>query len=303
MNAARSPGHRRIVTVFGGTGFLGKRIVRHLSNHDIYVRIATRRPEHADARDGAEAVKADIEDAASVAQALDGASGAVNAVSLYVERGGRSFQSIHVDGAARVAEIAAKKRIAPFVHISGIGADPGSSSSYIRARGQGEVAVRQAFPGAVIVRCAAMMGPGDALLTPLARLVKILPLFPLFGDGLTRLQPLHVENAGEAVARILADGAAPAPLLALAGADILTYRELVQTVARHVHAGSHVFPLPFPVWRGLAALGQVLPRPPITPAQVSLMERDNVAPAALPGLVELGVEPLGVQVALGQIEP
>jgi NADH dehydrogenase len=154
------------VVVFGGTGFLGRRVVRHLLDHGYAVRAASRHPERGESSFPAglplELVRADIGEDASVRDAVRDASAAVNAVSLYVERGNQTFQSVHVEAAERLARHARAAGVARLVHVSGIGADPASSSPYIRSRGNGEHAVRAAFPEATIVRPAVMFGPDDA---------------------------------------------------------------------------------------------------------------------------------------------
>jgi NADH dehydrogenase len=172
------------VTVFGGTGFLGRRIVRHLHDADFAVRIAARHPERGrllfpgDVPD-IETVHADANDDASVATAVSGAWAVVNALSLYVEHGSCTFQSVHVKAAKRVAMLARQAGAETFVHISGIGADAGSASPYIRSRGQGEAAVLDAFPSARVIRPAVMFGSGDALLTPLLTMLRHMPVFPM----------------------------------------------------------------------------------------------------------------------------
>ena len=154
---------RKPVTVFGGTGFLGRRIVRHLLEHNFEVRAVSRRTERAGLLFrstclGLTVIKGDVRDRAAVVGSLTGAYGAVNAVSLYVERGRDSFQAVHVEAAASVAILAREAGVKRLVHISGIGADPASASSYISARGRGEKAVQRAFPDAVLVRPAVMFG-------------------------------------------------------------------------------------------------------------------------------------------------
>ena len=184
------------VVVFGGTGFLGRRLVQRLVADGARVRVAVRHPEAARSALGAaglEAVavlRADLTDRASVAAAIAGADAAVNAVSAYVETAGVTFEAVHVHGAETAAREAAAAAVGRFVLVSGIGADPNSRSPYIRARGRGELAVRRAFPGAIIVRPSAMFGPGDALFGTFAELGRRLPLLPLIG-GDTRLQPVH----------------------------------------------------------------------------------------------------------------
>src|SRR5437588_571100 len=158
----------RVVVVFGGTGFLGRRVVRHLLDHGFAVRVATRHgptrhgKEHAP---GLQSVRADVNDRSAIEAAIAGAYAVVNAVSLYVERGGENFQSVHVEAAARVASCARQAGVARLVHLSGIGADPASRSSYIRSRGEGEAAIRAEFATAAIIRPAVMFGPGDHFLT------------------------------------------------------------------------------------------------------------------------------------------
>jgi uncharacterized protein YbjT (DUF2867 family) len=164
----------RVVTVFGGTGFLGRRIVRHLRLHGFYVRVASRHPDRGHALLSSDdprlrSIKADIHDERSVANALTDTYGAVNAVSFYVEQGRQTFHSVHVESAKRVAVQAQRAGVERLVHVSGIGADPRSQSIYIRKRGEGELAVRAAFADALLMRPAVMFGPDDALLTTVIR--------------------------------------------------------------------------------------------------------------------------------------
>jgi uncharacterized protein YbjT (DUF2867 family) len=196
------------VTVFGGTGFLGRHVVQHLLEADYPVRVASRHPERAaalfpDVHLGIESTHADISDDGSIAAAVADVIGVVNAVSLYAESGQLTFHSIHVKGAARVAQLAREVGIERLVHVSGIGSDAKSTSPYIRSRGEGERVVREAFPTATLVRPSVMFGRGDAFVRPLATMLRRLPAFPLFGSGRTRLQPAHVEDVAEAIARAM----------------------------------------------------------------------------------------------------
>jgi len=198
----------RTVTVFGGTGFLGRRIVRHLGNCEFAVRIASRHPDRVHRLFGPDdpqlqSVEANIHDERSVADALAGAYGVVNAVSLYLERGQETFHSVHVESAQRVAAQARRAGVQRLVHISGIGADAASQSRYIRKRGEGELAVRAAFLDTIFIRPAVMFGPDDTFLTTILKLLRRLPIYPMFGRGRTRLQPTYVEDVAEAVARVM----------------------------------------------------------------------------------------------------
>ena len=293
--AHSAAGHRRLGTVFGGSGFLGRRIVRHLLDHGFRVRSASRHPERVGSASrpdaGPHTAKADIHDETTVAAALYGAYGAVNAVSLYVERGRVTFDAVHVEAAARVGRLAHASGVKRLIHVSGIGSDPASSAPYIAARGRGEIAVQQGFPGAIVVRPAVMFGPDDAFLTTVARLLRILPVYPMFGWGETKLQPVYVDDVAEGITRVLAGAGGDAASYEFAGPRVCTYQELVRTVAARIKVRPRLVPLPFALWRILAAGAEFLPGPPLTRNQVALMQRDNIASADRPGLSSLDIVP------------
>ena len=286
----------RVVTVFGGTGFLGRRVVDRLRRHDFIVRIASR---HADRSrelfgpDGPQfqSLEVDIHDAQAVADALAGSYAAVNAVSLYVERGGETFHSVHVEAARRLAARAQQHGLERLVQVSGIGADAASPSLYIRKRAEGELAVRAAFPDAVIVRPAVMFGSDDALLTTILALLRYLPVFPMFGRGLTRLQPAYVGDLAEAIARVLARTERRAVTLECGGPRIYFYEELLRAVAREAGLTARLMPMPFAAWHALASVGEMLPNAPVTRNQIELMQVDTVASPSMPGFAELGIAP------------
>jgi uncharacterized protein YbjT (DUF2867 family) len=289
------------VTVFGGTGFLGQRLVRRLDAEGTTVRIAVRHPERARNTLGAtgservNVICADVRDQGSVAAALVGADAVVNAVSAYVEMGGITFEAVHEQGAQTVAREAAAAGVARLVLVSGIGADAKSGSAYIRARGRGERLVQEAFPGATIVRPGAMFGPGDALFGTLAHLAQLLPMLPLIGGGRARLQPVYVEDVAEAIARVLANTGTAGRTYELAGPDVYTMRELSEIVLRITGRRRLLVPVPFAVATVQARLFELLPNPPLTTGQVDLLKADNVASGTLPGLRELSIEPKAVE--------
>jgi uncharacterized protein YbjT (DUF2867 family) len=279
-----------LIYVFGGTGFLGRRIVRRLRDHGHTVRIASRHPERARspiADKWLEPVRADIEDEGSLVAALADAQGVVNAVSLYVERANATFRSVHVEGAARVAREARRAGVERLIHVSGIGADPGSDSPYIRSRGEGELAVKSAFPDATIVRPAVMFGPDDAFLNTTLTLLRRLPAFPMFGNGRTKLQPADVEDVAEAIARAFGQHRA---LYELGGPRIYAYEELLRTIAQKAGLKPLLVPVPFSLWRALAWTAELLPNPPVTRNQVELMRIDTIA-GSEPGFEALGISP------------
>ena len=296
----------RVVTVFGGTGFLGRRVVEHLREHGFFVRIVSRhrnRSRELFGPDGSQfqSLEADIHDPKAIAEALAGAHGVVNAVSLYVERQGETFHSVHVEAARRLAARAQQDRVERLVQVSGIGADAASPSLYIRKRGEGELSVQAAFPNAVVVRPAVMFGPNDAFLAPILALLRKLPVFPMFGRGLTRLQPAHVGDVAEAIAKALEQPEMRAVTFECGGPRIYSYEELLRAVAREAGLQARLVPMPFAAWRALAVMAEMLPNPPVTRNQVELMQVDNVASPDMPGFAELGISPRPVETTLREI--
>jgi uncharacterized protein YbjT (DUF2867 family) len=289
------------VVVYGGTGFLGRRLEHRLAAAGANVHVAVRHPEAARSAlpmAGLAQVtffRADVREQTSVAAAMAGADAVVNAVAAYVEKGDVTFESVHVQGAETVAREAVRLGVARLVLISGIGADPQSRSTYIRSRGRGELAVQRTFPDATIVRPSAMFGPGDALFTTLAGLARLLPLLPLIGGGRMRLQPVYVEDVAEAVGRILADPGAVGRTYELAGPRVYTLRDLVKFTLRVVDKRRLLMPLPFTVAEIQARLFELLPSPPLTTGQVDLLKTDSVASGALPGLPELNIRAKAIE--------
>lgn len=293
--------NNRLVTVFGGTGFLGRRVVRCLLRApELSVRIASRHPErgrqlfgHDEQR--IQSVRVDLRNEGSIAGALKGAYGAVNTVSLYVEHGQETFHSVHVESAQRLAAQAHRAGVKRLIHVSGIGSDATSPSLYIRKRGEGELAVRAVFSEATLVRPAVMFGPDDAFLTTILKLLRRYPLYPMFGRGLTRLQPAYVDDVAEAITRALLRTETNAITYECAGPRIYTYEELLRTVAHAAGRRPMLIPVPFAAWHLAGWVVELFPRPPITRNQVELMQIDNIASVGMPGFSELGIPPQSVE--------
>src|SRR5216684_1811561 len=286
----------RTVTVFGGTGFLGRRIVRHRRSHGFPVRTASRHPDQGHRLFGPDdpqlqSVGANIHDEQSVVEALTGAYGVVNAVSLYVEHGQETFHSVHVESAQRVAAQAHRAGVDRLIHISGIGADAASQSRYIRKRGEGELAVRAAFVGALFIRPAVMFGPDDAFLTTILKFLRQLPVYPMFGRGRTRLQPAYVEDVAEAVARVIGRAETHPTIFEFGGPRVYSYEQFLRAVAHQAGLAPILLPIPFAVWHALAWASEILPGPPLTRNQVELMQTDTVSSPEMPGFIELGISP------------
>jgi uncharacterized protein YbjT (DUF2867 family) len=292
--------NNRLVTVFGGTGFLGGRVVRHLLRVPGFsVRIASRHPERGMQLDHnnprLQSVQVDLRDEGSIADTLDGAYGAVNAVSLYVEHEQETFHSVHVEAARRLAAQAHRAGLKRLVHVSGIGSDAASPSLYIRKRGEGELAVRAVFSEAILIRPAVMFGPDDAFLTTILKLLRQFPIYPMFGRGLTRLQPAHVDDVAEAITKALQRSEPNAITYECGGPRIYTYEELLRAVAHEAGRRPVLVPVPFAVWHAVGWVSEMLPRPPVTRNQVELMQIDNVASDEVPGFAELGIPPQPVE--------
>ena len=234
-------------------------------------------------------------------RALAGAYAVVNAVSLYVEHGTETFHSLHVECAQRLATQARQAGVERLVHVSGIGADAASPSLYVRKRGEGELAVRAAFADALLIRPAVMFGPDNSFLTTIITLLERLPIYPMFGRGLTRLQPAYVEDVAEAITRALHRTEKHPITFECGGPRVYSYEELLKAVARQARLKSKLIPIPFAAWHVLAWFAEMLPRPPITRNQVELMQIDNVASPEIPGFGELGITPQSIEEILPEM--
>lgn len=283
----------RLVVVFGGTGFLGRRVVQQLHAHEFKVRIASRRPPRV--ASGVDFVAADIDDEHSVAQAMAGAYGVVNAVSLYVERGRHTFHSVHVEAAQRVARQAGRSAVTHLVHVSGLGASPYASSLYIRKRGEGELAVNEAFSAATLIRPAVMFGPDDTFISRILNILSKSPVFPLFGAGDRHVQPAYVEDVAAAVARLIEDDDTRGRTFEYGGPRVYSYRELIDTLAAMLRKQRWTLPVPFAAWHAAATVAEFLPGAPLTRNQIELSEIDNVVSGRYPGFAELGIRPRTIE--------
>ena len=289
------------VTVFGGSGFLGRRIVKCLAAEGVGIRIAVRHPERASflermGRDGQiERVRADVWEESTVARAVKESTWVINTVGHYVEKSGATFDAIHGQGAHNVARQAGNAGVVRLIHISGVGADPESESPYVRARGIGEDLVKGAFEGVTILRPSVIFGPDDSFFNTLAGMARRTPVLPLFGMGRTNLQPVFVGDVAEACVRVLADPSTQGKAYELGGPRVYTYKALLRLVLRQVDRRRVLVPLPFFLWDTLAALMAFLPDPPLTRDQVKLMKRDNVVEGTTLTLEDLGIGPISVE--------
>jgi len=294
-----------LVTVFGGSGFVGGQVVRALAKAGYRVRVAVRQPNLAYRMrmlgdvGQIEVVQANVRVPSSVARALDGAEACVNLVGVLWESGRQKFQSIHAMGARNVAEAAAKAGVKRLVHVSAIGADMNATAKYARSKGEGEAIVRAAFPGATIVRPSIVFGPEDDFFNRFAQMAALAPVMPLVG-GDTKFQPVFVGDVAAVIAKALASPAAVGVTYELGGPTVYTMREILELILTETGRNRPLLPVPWPIAGLIGTLGDlqasILPlAPPLTTDQVEMLKSDNIAAHGLPGLVEAGVAPTAVE--------
>jgi len=294
----------RQVTVFGGSGFIGRYLVKRLADDGWRIVIAVRDPEAAHflkpLGDVGQivAIPVNVGDKQAVRNAVDGSSAAVNLVGILYERGRQSFARTHVEAARHIAEAAADEGCGRLVHISAIGASATSPAAYARSKAAAEANVVQAFPGATILRPSIVFGPEDGFFNLFARMAVVSPVLPLFGGGKTRFQPVYVCDVASAIDRCLDTSACAGTTYELGGPTVYTFRELMQIVVRETRRRCLLVALPYGVASLMAAFLQFLPVPPLTPDQVRLMKIDNVAGGGLPGLKDLGISPTAAEVVV-----
>ncbi|MGJ5076647.1 complex I NDUFA9 subunit family protein [Bradyrhizobium sp. SZCCHNR1015] len=275
-----------LVTVFGGSGFVGRNVVRALAKRDYRIRVAVRRPELAGhlqplGRVGQiHAVQANLRYPDSVASALRDSHVAINLVGILTESGAQTFEAVQAEGAATVAKAAAAAG-ARMVHVSAIGADAESASAYARAKAAGEAAVLAAVPEAVIMRPSVVFGPEDQFTNRFAGLARISPFLPLIGGGETKMQPVYVGDVASAVADAVDGKAQPGAIYELGGPEVLSFREILKIILEITDRDRALLPVPFGLAKMKATFLQFAPGPlKLTPDQVELLRHDNVVSEA-----------------------
>ena len=270
-----------LITVYGGSGFLGRHVVRALAKRHYRIRVAVRRPDLAGhlqplGRVGQiHAVQANVRDPASVEAAARDADVLVNLVGILAEGGRQRFNAVHAAGAEAVAKAAAANG-ARMIHVSAIGTDAESESGYARTKAQGEQLVMESVPGAVVFRPSIMFGPEDTFFNRFATLARLSPVLPLIGGGVSRFQPVFAGNVAAAIADAVDGRAEPGTIYELGGPDTLTFKELMQFTLKTIQRSRLLLSIPFPLARPLAAIAQFLPGSPLTPDQVEMLRSDNV---------------------------
>lgn len=293
-----------LVTVFGGSGFIGNQVVRALARKGLRVRIAVRQPNLAYKSrmmgdvGQVDVFQANVRNPDSVARALEDAQGAVFLPGVAYKQGRQTFDSIHVEGAANVARAAKAGGVTALVHMSALGADANSASAYARSKAQGEAAVREIFPAATIMRPSVVFGPEDDFFNRFARMAVLSPALPLIGGGKTKFQPVFVGDVAQAIARAATDAACQGRTYELGGPVTYSFKELMELILAETGRKRSLLPLPFGIAGLLGSMGDVmklLVPPPITSDQVTLLKTDNVVGPGAAGLAELGIAPTAVE--------
>jgi NADH dehydrogenase len=272
-----------LVTVFGGSGFIGRHVVRALAKRGYRIRVAVRRPDLAGYVQPAgnvgqiSVVQANLRYRSSIDRAVEGAQHVVNCVGILAESGRNTFDAVQEFGARAVAE-ATRAAGATLTHVSAIGANVNSESSYARTKGRAEAAIHSIKPDAVILRPSIVFGPEDGFFNKFADMSRHAPFLPLIGGGTTRFQPVYVEDVAEAVARAVDGKLDAGKIYELGGPDVLSFKECLETMLSVVDRKRPLVSIPFGIASLIGSIASMVPliTPPITPDQVKLLKHDNV---------------------------
>jgi uncharacterized protein YbjT (DUF2867 family) len=295
---------QKTVTLFGGTGFVGRYVATMLAQRGWRIIVASRHPDRALPLKTAGAVGqvvpvfADIRDDGSVAAAVAGADAVVNLVGILFERGRQRFDTIHGEAAGRVARAAAAAGAGRFVQISAIGASADSPSAYARTKAAGEAAVRAAFPGASILRPSVIFGPEDGFFNLFANLARTAPFLPLFGGGTTKFQPVYVRDVAAAVVACLEQAGTAGQTYELGGPRVYSFRELMELTLKQTGRRKRLVSLSWGMAAFEARLFSLLPKPLLTPDQVVQLKIDNVVAPGAKTLADLGIQPTPAELIL-----
>ncbi|MDH3579225.1 MAG: complex I NDUFA9 subunit family protein [Hyphomicrobiales bacterium] len=298
-----------LVTIYGGSGFVGRHVVQALARTGVRLRIAVRRPDLAGhlqplgSVGQIHAVQANLRYPDSVQKAAEGADAVINLVGILYESGNQRFDSIQAEGARAVARAAKKHGATSLVHLSAIGADENSPAHYARSKAIGEKAVGKTFPEAVVLRPSVIFGPEDEFFNRFAAMARMAPALPLIGGGGTRFQPVYVGDVARAVVAALDGRCRPGEIYELGGPDVMTLRDVYEKVLEHSNRRRLLLPLPFGLAKFTAWFFQLLPSPLLTVDQVRLLQSDNVvdriAVMEKRTFRHMGIEPISADAVIG----
>lgn len=293
------------ITLFGGTGFIGRHLVRRLAKTGAVIRVATRDAEKVlplkPMGDVGQivAVPGSIRSDESVAHAIDASNTVINLTGILYEKGRDTFQSVHVEAAARIARLAKERGAKNLIHMSALGAGAGSTSSYARSKAAGEQAVRLFFPDAAIFRPSIVFGPDDNFFNLFATLARVSPILPLIGGGMTKFQPVYVDDVAAALQRAIGNPEMRGSTYELGGPQIYSFRELMELLLRVTGQRRWLVPVPWWFASLKAFFFEYMPRPPLTRDQIELLKTDNIIRnPQTKTLQNLGITPMAAELIL-----
>lgn len=292
--------NQRIVTVVGGSGFLGRYVVKHLAEAGFTVRVLCRHPS------GALFLKpsgfvgqivldyADLCRPQTIKGKLNYSEAVINLAGILYESGKQTFSRLHAQGAEKLAQEAREAGVKRFIHISALGADKATNSTYARTKLAGEEAVRNVYPGAVIIRPGVMFGAEDNFFNQFARMSTYSPALPAIGGGATKLQPVYVDDVAHAIVACLKRESA-GKTYELGGPKVYSFKELLEYLGEVTGHKRRLLPIPFPVARLIGSAAQILPKPILTSDQVRLLQQDNIVKPDALGFSALGMKATPVE--------
>lgn len=291
----------KTITIFGGSGFIGRAITAQLAQDNNIIRIVTR---HADTirrhkvmgKPGKiVAITAHRLDETSISDAINGSDYVINCLGILYENRHQAFDRIHHQIPALVGRVATSLHIDRLIHISAIGADPAAESLYAASKGKGELALLAAFPSATILRPSVVFGPDDDFFNRFGRMMVMAPALPLIGGGQTCFQPVYVGDVAAAVQQCLHQSASKGGIYELGGPSVWTFEQILHFLLDITGQQRMLVNIPWPVATLLARLMTIMPRPTLTPDQITLLRQDNVVTHAMPGLQDLGIVPQAIE--------
>lgn len=293
-----------LITIFGGTGFIGRHLVRRLAAQGARVQVISRNPEHGRHLQPMGNVgqivlrRADLSSEAALAETLRSSTTVINLIGILYERRRQTFEAIHAELPLRIARAAKASGVAQMIQMSALGADPDSASAYARTKAAGERNVREALPGAVIFRPSVVVGPEDGFFNRFASMTRFSPVLPLIGGGQTRFQLVCVGDVADAMVASLLREDAPGQTYELGGPEVYSFEQAMRYMLEVIGRRRFLVSIPFGLAAFQARFLEWLPKPPLTRDQVELLKQDNVVSGAFPGLAELGVMPTPIEIVV-----
>ena len=291
----------RRITIFGGSGFVGRYVVQRFAEEGDLIRVAVRNPiasqflKPLGEIGQITPIQASLLDREEISQAILGADVVINLVGILYEKGSQTFEALHVEGARQVAKIAAELGVPTLLHMSALGAQKNSGSRYASTKARGEEAVLKHFPKATLFRPSVIFGQEDSFLNRFAQMARISPFLPLVGGGKTRFQPVYVGDVAEGFLNASFKKETRGETYELGGPSIYTFKELMEYLLKTICRKRLLLPVPFSLAKGIATFAQFLPTPPLTPDQVELLKTDTVVSPQALRAEDLGIYPKALE--------